>query len=235
MPDFHLPSQLPTPFNRGAVRIGTQKTIQIGVEDFANIRQNALISTFFRKEDLEELLSQTDCEGIRIYPAFADETERTFSMLAVGTTIGRNDIVSDDKETNKCFIAMGEDKALRIERKDAMAMMRRLNDHFFENRKDENVPFSLGENFLAIQNSYSKVFFSSGRMKNLLLDQNAIGIRFYSAQTSFDDSSSSFPTLVGVTVLDTGEEVSSATLSVLPCPPDCGGGSYTDDDSAPIS
>jgi hypothetical protein len=228
--DFIIRSTEPTPENLLApILPGTTRTEALNRSKFDQVTDNAVISTFFSKQDLKALLAQPNSGGLRIYPAFADEAAQTFTMLAVATTDAstRGDIVSDE-ESNLCLLANGTEPASRVKRLDAFNMMTRLNAHLRENGDNEDLPFSLGVVVSPFQKSYSKVFFSEAKITELLEDENTIGIRFYSVRVAFAGSTRAFPTLMAVAQKDTGEDASTATVSLLPCPPDCGGGSYTD-------
>lgn len=228
--DFVLRSTEPTPENLlPPILPGTTRTMDLGRSAVEQVTGNAVISAFFSKQDLEALFDQPGSGGLRIYPAFADEAAKTFTMLAVATKDAsiRDDIVSDD-ETNLCLLANGTGFADRVKRRDAFHMMSRLNEHLRANGNNEDLPFSLGFAVSQRQKSYSKVFFSEPRIKELLEGQNTVGIKFYSVRVVFAGSTRAFPTLMAVAQRDTGEDASTATMSLLPCPPDCGGGSYTD-------
>lgn len=244
MPDFLLQSGLPAPSSMRAVPAGTQETVSVPANALSNIQADPSIKVFFHKEDLNELFNQVNennesSEGLRFYPSFAvdvDKTtgnvqfdERSFSLLVVGTTINRDDIVSFDASINKCFVARPNQHSQNVGRREAFNMMLSLDQKLKNDLNKLDLPFSLGQNLSPRGKSYAKVYFSKKTISVLLKALNVIGINFYSARISFNGSTNTFPTLVAVAVDDSGSELSStATMSALPCPPDCGGGSYTD-------
>ena len=202
-------------------------SIAIEQADCQRIKSSALLSTFFRRADLEELLAQSGAKGLRFYPAL--DLNGSFSLLAVATNILKRDIVSGD--TSKCFVSEGALPATRATQQQGVALLGKVNGQIaqaIESGASGSMPLLAAAALAGSNRNYAKVFFDRATLENLLADQ-AVGIRFFSSRIVFGDKPNSFSTLAAVTVHASGEEGTGGVLSALPCPPDCGGGGYTDD------
>jgi hypothetical protein len=190
-----------------------------------SIKTTARLSAFFSSADLKDLMNTANCEGLRIYPAF--DVNDNFSLLAVATDVRKNDLVEHDEFP--CFVSEGTTSASRLTKQQGVAVLKKVKDRFTQVRdiSAASAPLAIRPTITGTRN-YSKVFFSKETM-NSLLSNDAMGIRFFSTQINFDEESPSFNTLAAVRVNASGEDGNTAMLSALPCPPNCGGGSYTDD------
>lgn len=215
-------------FNAEAATISAPDASVVSLEsaDFQNIKSTARLSVFYRREDIMELLSQPGCRGIRFYPALNGNNE--FSTLAVGTNGQKRDIVSGD--TSKCFVSEGTLPATRVTQSRGLALIGQVNQHIAQAVREgraNTTPLAASSTFSTAK-SYSKVLFTSAALESMLAD-GASGIRFFSSRVAFDNDGNSFSTLAAVAVNASGTESSDGVMSLLPCPPDCGGGGYTDD------
>lgn len=206
-----------------------QRTRDIDQDELASIRGSSLFSTFYTREDLLDLFNQPDSEGIRIYPAI--DSSGVISTLAVATDAGRVDIVKGDE--SKCFVSNGFATASRLTQAEGVEVVASYNEHLRRNEGD--LAFALGGPRRLTRLNYSKVFFTKKDILDLMSNDSK-GIRFYTTRIKFNDSGRKFfPTLTAVAVDNNEIENSSALLSALPCPPNCGGGYTGGDEFAEVS
>lgn len=212
--DFPAPGPLTTDEREVGLN---QRNKVINQDELTSIRNTALLKTFYTREDLLALLAQSDSNGIRIYPVIVNGN---ISTLAVATDSERNDMV---KGAGPCFISNGFEPASRLTKEQGEEAVVRYNEHLVGTPGD--LGFALRESRSRKPSivNYSKVFFTSQDITNLM-DSDSKGIHFYTTKIRFNDRSRSVPTLTAVEVNSNGEESSTALMSALPCPPNCGGG-----------
>lgn len=175
-----------------------------------------MLSVFFRREDLVELLSQPGSMGLRIYPAL--DNNGYFSLLAIAIDNNRADM------THTSFVVEGNGGATRLTVQQAMGMLgevQRVMAQAAQEGRGASTPLyteSGAEGAL-----YSKAAFKSADL-NIFLDSGAAGIRFFSTRIIL--KAGNFSTLAAVAVDAAGQESDLALVSTLPCPPDCAGGGY---------
>lgn len=223
MSDFLFNSNFPAP---GRLIAGKEDADldrakeDIDQNDLPSIRDNALMKTFYTHEDLKTLLAQPDCEGIRIYPVI--DQNGNLSTLAVATNSKRIDMV---KELAKpCFVSNGFEPASKISEDEGREAVGKYNEHLVNAPGDLGFALTQQRSRELTSSNFSKVFFTSSDI-NTLLGDDSKGIRFYTTKIKFSNRSRPVPTLTAVRVNTNNEEESStALMSALPCPPNCGGG-----------
>ena len=194
------------------------RAAQMSGQHVQQIKSTAMLSAFFRSEDLVELLSQPGSVGLRIYPAL-DNTGH-FSLLAVAFDSSKSDIQSN------CFVAQGNGSITRLKGQQAKGLLgevQRVMEQAAQEGRGASTPLfteSGAEGAL-----YAKVAFKGADL-DILLNSGAAGIRFLSTRIAFKAGDPSFNILAAVAVDASGRESEQALISTLPCPPDCGGGGY---------
>jgi len=187
------------------------------------IKSTAMLSAFFRREDLLELLAQQNCMGLRLYPAF--NSARRFSLLALAIDFDSSDIASYG------FVAEGQGGGLRLTVQQASGMLGEVQNvmrQAAQEGRGASTPLFTGSG--AEGALYAKMAFNSADINNAL-NAGAAGIRFFSTRIIFDAGGQSFSTLAAVAVDASGQESEEAMLSTLPCPPNCAGGGYINNSS----
>ena len=212
--DFPAPGPLTTDEREVGLN---QHNKLISQDELTSIRDNALLKTFYTREDLNKLLAQPDCEGIRIYPV---NLAGKISTLAVATDSKRNDIVEG---AGPCFVSNGFEPASRLSKEQGEEAVDKYNEHLVNTPGELGFALRKTDSMKPTIVNYSKVFFTSKDIANLM-DSDSKGILFYTTKIRFNDRSRSIPTLTAVRVNSNGEESSTALMSALPCPPNCGGG-----------
>lgn len=201
------------------------EAIKLEPTHLQSIKSSARLSAFFSSADLKDLMNIANCRGLRIYPAF--DVNGNFSLLAVAADFSKNDLVEQDEFP--CFVSEGNTSASRLTKQQGVDVLQKVHDRFTQVRDISAASAPLAIRTVANgTRNYSKVLFSKETI-NSLLSNDAAGVRFFSTQINFDEGGDSFNTLAAVRVNTNGEDMNTATLSALPCPPNCGGGSYTDD------
>jgi hypothetical protein len=191
----------------------------ISEEEMTSIRDNALQKTFYTREDLDELLAQPDSQGIRIYPVI--DLNGNISTLAVATDSERNDMVKGVH--HPCFVSNGFAPASKLSEEEGGKAVNRYDAHLVDTPGELGFALTEQRSRELTDPNYSKVFFTRKDIKALLGDDSK-GIRFYTTKIKFNNRSRSVPTLTAVSVNSNEEENSTALMSALPCPPNCGGG-----------
>lgn len=231
MPDFVI--------NHNASALDTLDTIEIRGDDYQLLRSSAVVSAFFRRADLLELFNQTGCQGLRVYPALnaagvaalggggltTSNVADKFSMLAVGTTADRTDIVSGD--SSLCFVAEAGAPASRFteqKSRELVSSTRALIRQLVSDGMAQQAPFQ-GDS----TRSTSKAFFHRSTLEALLPD-GASGLRFFSTRILFEGRTIPIGTLMAATELTPNAFGDHGVASALPCPPRCPGGAYVDDE-----
>jgi len=198
------------------------------------IRSNHLMNVFFRKPDLEELLAQDNCVGLRFYPAF--NLNGNPSLLAVAINNQRQDLVENVVPSHttgdKCFISQGRSVgAINIPVSDGDSMILTIGN-MIDNAKNNNIISDIAfplANTSNINRSYAKVVFTRTSIENMLSEDDVEGIEFFTTKMQFSDTndSNNYKTLAAAPVLsNNATSTSNMTLSALPCPPYCGGRGY---------
>lgn len=213
MPDFVIALDSPS--------WSAPNTFQIRGTDYDTLKSSALVSAYFRREDLSDLLRQDGCEGLRFYVALNKNDD--LSVLAVGSTgLHGDDMLSN--HTSSCFVSEEEGPASLFNEQGAIDLISRahgLIKEAIKSHMDEETPFQIGEGS-AKTRSIAKVFFYKDTLESLLPD-NALGIRFFSNRIRFEGDPTPYSTLTAVTVSGAAEESNHGVVSALPCPPHCGG------------
>jgi hypothetical protein len=227
MSEVSLRVDIPTPGRAfsGGRSATSRPTLALQQDHFENVKSTALLSAFFHRSDLEDLLAQSGGSGLRFYPAL--DSRGGFSLLAVATNFG-NDIVSGD---TPCFVAEGRDSAARLTREQGVDLLKHVNNQMNQaarSGRSASTPFFTNEGAESAQ--YSKVSYSGSDI-NQLLGPGVVGLQFFSTQIVFSDGNDSFNTLAVVAIDASGQENGAALMSTLPCPPNCGGGAYVNHSS----
>lgn len=187
------------------------------------IKSTALLTAFFRREDLAGLLAQQNCMGLRLYPAI--DSAGRFSLLAVAIDFASSDI------TSYGLVAEGQGGSKRLSAQQATGMLgevqRTMQQAAQEGRGASTPLFTQSGAEGAL---YAKAAFKSADINNSL-NSGAAGIRFYTTQIIFNAGGQAFSTLAAVGVEASGQESGEALISTLPCPPNCAGGGYLNDSS----
>lgn len=223
MSEVSLRVNIPTPGRAfSASRSAANRlTLALQQDHFESVKSTALLSAFFHRADLEDLLAQPGGSGFRFYPAI--DSSGAFSLLAVATNGFSKDIVDGD---TPCFVAEGQDAAARLTREQGVGLLTHVNGQMHQaarSGRSASTPFFTSQGAEGAQ--YSKVSYSGGDI-NELLGPGVIGIRFFSTQIVFSDGNDSFNTLAAVAIDASGQESGPALMSTLPCPPNCSGGGY---------
>lgn len=209
-------SEVSFTLNSGSSSFG--RAVNVGGQHVQQIKSTALLSAFFRSEDLAELLAQQNGMGLRLYPAL--DSAGRFSLLAVAIDFNSSDMHSF------CFVAEGQAGAYRLTGQQAAGMLgevqRGMEQAAREGRAASTPLFTESGAEGAL---YSKVAFNGADI-NSLLNSGAAGILFFSTKIIFNAGGQSFNTLAAVSVDAHGQESGEALVSTLPCPPNCGGGGY---------
>lgn len=197
------------------------ETFQISGSDYNTLKSSALVSAYFRRADLSDLLRQDGCEGLRFYVALNKNDD--LSVLTVGSTsLHGNDMLSN--HTSSCFVSEEEGPASLFNEQGAIDLISRAHGLIrtaVKSQMEEETPFQVGEGS-AKTRSIAKVFFYKDTLESLLPD-NALGIRFFSNRIRFEGDPTPYSTLTAVTVSGAAEESNHGVVSALPCPPHCGG------------
>ena len=196
----------------------TKKTLS---DDSVNrIRNQSTLTVHFTKKDLDELLGLNDSNGIRFYPAMS---KGKAALLAVGMSHSTGDLVFDSNINNPCYISNEDGDALKIPVKDAERMVKDIDGHI--NSKDF---LSSLKSAASGNTNYFKTVFTSD-VFNSPEFTNASKIRFDIVKLQFEDDKTAFKTLTASAVDKNGMASDTTHLSLLPCPPHCGGGAYIDE------
>ena len=197
------------------------RAVQVGGQHVQQIKSTALLSAFFGREYLANLLAQPGSMGLRIYPAF--DRAGQFSLLAIATDSSRSDMASN------CFVADGQGGANQMTGQQAGGMLSELNRAMTQAAREgrgNSMPLFAASG--AEGASYAKVAFNGADI-NGILNSGAVGILFYSTRIILNDGSQSVSTLAAVGVDGSGNESGEALISTLPCRPHCAGGGYIND------
>ncbi|MFZ4477469.1 MAG: hypothetical protein ACOYPR_19900 [Saprospiraceae bacterium] len=194
------------------------RAVHVGGQHVQQIKSTALLSAFFGRDYLANLLGQPGSMGLRIYPAF-DSTGQ-FSLLAIATDGSQGDMASN------CYVAEGQGRANHMTGQQASGMLSELNRVMAQAAQEgrgNSMPLFAAAG--AEGTSYAKANFKSADI-NGILNSGAQGILFYSTRIILNDGSQSVSTLAAVGVDGSGNESGEALISTLPCPPHCAGGGY---------
>jgi hypothetical protein len=187
------------------------------------IKSTALLSAFFGRDYLVNLLTQPGSMGLRIYPAL--DSAGQFSLLAIATDATQSDMASN------CYVAEGRGGANHMTGQQAGGMLGALNRVMAQAaREGRGASMPLFATAGSEGSSYAKVDFKSADI-NGILNSGAGGIRFFSTRIILNAGDQSFSTLAAVGVDGSGNESGEALISTLPCPPNCAGGGYINDGS----
>ena len=215
-------SEVAFTLNPGSGSFG--RAVHVGGQHVQQIKSTALLSAFFRYEDLANLLAQQNSMGLRLYPAF--DSAGRFSLLALATDSSKSDMAS------YILVAEGQGGAYRLTVQQARGMLGDVNSvmqQAAQEGRGASTPMFAESG--AAGAMYAKASFNSADI-NSLLNSGAAGIRFYSTQIILNANSQSVSTLAAVAVDASGQESGEAMVSTLPCPPNCAGGGYLNDASA---
>ncbi|MDX2282347.1 MAG: hypothetical protein NW218_22340 [Saprospiraceae bacterium] len=197
------------------------RAVQVGGQHVQQIKSTALLSAFFGRDYLANLLAQPGSMGLRIYPAF--DRAGQFSLLAIATDSGGSDM------TSNCYIAEGQGGASHMTGQQAGGMLSEVNRAMTQAAREgrgNSMPLFAAAG--SEGTSYAKADFKSADI-NGILNSGAEGIRFFSTRIILTAGDQSFSTVAAVGVDGSGNESGAALISTLPCPPHCAGGGYIND------
>lgn len=197
------------------------RAVHVGGQHVQQIKSTALLSAFFGREYLVNLLAQPGSMGLRIYPAL--DRAGQFSLLAIATDTSGSDM------TSNCYIAEGQGGASHMTGQQAGEMLSELNRAMTQAAREgrgNSMPLFAAAG--AEGASYAKAAFNGADI-NGILNSGAGGILFYTTRIILPSSGQSFSTLAAVGVDGSGNESGAALISTLPCPPHCAGGGYIND------
>ena len=200
------------------------RAVLVDGQHVQQIKSTAMLSAFFSREDLADLLAQQNSMGLRLYPAL--DSSGQFSLLAIATDSNKSDMAS------YTYVAEGQGGANRLTVQQARGMLGDVHSvmqQVAQEGRGASTPLFTRSG--ANGELYAKVAFNSADI-NSLLNSGAAGIRFYSTQIILNANSQSVSTLAAVAVDASGQESGEALVSTLPCPPNCAGGGYLNDASA---
>ncbi|HMQ47716.1 MAG TPA: hypothetical protein PKA00_09685 [Saprospiraceae bacterium] len=205
----------------------------------------SVLKAFFSKVDLNSLLNPpvpipttpnpqpaaSMVGGLRFYPGM--NSLQVPSLQAIASTTERADLVFG---SNYSVILAESDGSANttgssiLNQDQCVAKLEEYRDKVKDSQLNGSAEMPLSRTpSTDMPRNYSKIFFQRTAIENLLNTANASGIRFYEAIIDFNDGKEKVSTLAAVAVDQNGNDLDNAVLSALPCPPDCGGGGYTDD------
>lgn len=202
--------------------------IELSTTDAASVRNNALLSVFFHQNDIRSLLNQTDGVGIRLYPIL--DSNNKHSLLATGIHISGSDLIKSflpNKTTEDlCLVSEGTSSpASNTPVPVAAQMIQDLEANVKNTTGDKEAVTPMANTATALNSAIAKAAFTSGAINNLLAG-NPVGLRFYTVKIRFANVLSQEVKTLAVEAEGGG---SNMVISALPCPPNCGGGGYTND------
>ena len=190
------------------------------------VRINALLEVSFRKSDIQSLIDQDECKGIRFYPA--RDTSNNHSLLATGIHKNGNDLVQaflPNKTTEDlCLISEGPNTPARnIPVADGATMINGLIDEIKNGTGDVEAINPMANPVDTFSESViAKAAFSSTDVQEVL-DASISEITCFTAKIKFPNVHFEFKTIV----LEADGPIGKMIISALPCPPHCNGGGYT--------
>lgn len=197
---------------------------------------DSVLKAFFSKADLESLLNpqiptaSQMVGGLRFYPGLTRQTQP--SLQVISSTEQRADLVLGTVYS----VILSESDNLTVssrvlDQAQCVAMLETYRDKVRDSQQNGSTKMPLSRTPTTdMPRNYSKVFFLRTDIENLLNSASASGVRLYEVEIDFNDGSAKVSTLAAIAVDQNGDDLDIGVLSALPCPPDCGGGGYTDDD-----
>lgn len=202
---LQLTSPLPSS-TLASTNFGLGKIVSVQSSDSTSDSPN--LSVIFEKIIIQTLISgNIGCVGLRFYPGIKDDK----LVMIAGAVNNNNDDMSDG--ANFCATGFAEGGA-RISSIDESRAIILAND--------ANETETLGQ-LKVLQNVNNsnrvfKAFFDNNFLNSLL--ENSEQLKVEVAEITFDDA------VVNRTMVVTVPSSDEINASLLPCPPNCGGGDY---------
>lgn len=186
----------------------TEKTMTVESSDQTS--NTPMLSAIFEKEIIEALLKMTNCAGLRIYPGIKNNE---LVMIAGGVDNENNDMSG---LANFCGTGFSEGQA-------EISSLTESRNIILATGQDEGDLLNSLRTLQTVEGSSRvfKAFFGRSFLENIL--DTSDQIKFEVAEISFSDNQ------VHRTIIGKGMNATENHASLLPCPPNCGGGEYITD------